>query len=75
MVPGPARPGQEKAEARPQIPCLIPGGTLRPRRIDIRTDKEGETLKEIYESPVVEIVEIDGGVDVIFASGVEAEGV
>ena len=26
-------------------------------------------MKEAYESPVVEIVEIDGGVDIIFASG------
>lgn len=26
-------------------------------------------MKEIYENPEMEIVEIDGGVDVIFSSG------
>ncbi len=26
-------------------------------------------MKEAYENPAMEIVEIDGGVDVIFASG------
>ena len=32
-------------------------------------------MKEAYENPMVEIVEIDGGVDVIFASGcTTAEG-